>query len=204
MIQAVIFDVGGVLVRTPDRASRRAWEKKLGLAEWESETIVFGGDMGTKAQLGEITTEELWVWIGRRLDLDSEALAAFRSDFWAGDVLDTDLVQLVRQLQSAYQTAIISNATDALRQALHETYPIADAFDLIVCSAEEKLMKPDFEIYELALERLGRRPAEAVFVDDSAANIEAARQLGMATIHFNASVNVPAELARLGVEKPPE
>jgi glucose-1-phosphatase len=202
MIHAVIFDVGGVLIRTPDRSSRRIWEQRLGLAEWESETIVFGSEMGLKAQQGEFTTEELWDWVGRRLALDSKELAAFRSDFWAGDALDVGLVNLIRQLQPAYQTAIISNATDTLRQALHESYPIADAFDLIVCSAEEKVMKPDPVIFERTLERLGRRPAEAVFVDDSAANIETARQLGMAAIHFTPAIDVPAELARMGVTAP--
>jgi HAD superfamily hydrolase (TIGR01509 family) len=78
-------------------------------------------------------------------------------------------------------------------------YPIADAFDLIVVSGEEKVMKPDPAIYTLTLARLGRQPEEAVFVDDFAHNIEAAQQLGLATIHFHPDTNVPAELARLGV-----
>jgi putative hydrolase of the HAD superfamily len=189
-----------VLIRTPDRSSRQRWEDRLGLAEWESETVVFSGEMGTKAQAGTITTEELWQWVAGHLAFSAEELAQFRQDFWAGDVLDQELVALIRRLKGPYQTAIISNATDSLRQALQEVYPIADAFDLIVVSAEEKVMKPEPEIYQRTLERLGCEPAEAVFVDDNLDNIEAARSLGLHTIHFNPQVNVAAELKRLGVK----
>ncbi len=199
MIKAVIFDVGGVLIRTPNRENRHRWETKLGLAEWESEEIVFGSEMGTKAQRGEISDAALWAWVGERLGLGAAELAAFRHDFWAGDELDEGLVDFVRALRPFYQTAIISNATDNLRHALNHTYPIASAFDLIVCSAEEKIMKPDPQIYQRTLNRLGREARETVFIDDFKHNIEAAQSLGMQAIHFKPGIDVPGELARLGV-----
>lgn len=199
MIKAVIFDVGGVLIRTTDYSYRRQWEKRLGLGEGESEEIVFNSDMGQKAQIGEISNEEFWIWVGSYLDL-GEALQAFRSGFWAGDVLDADLISYIRSLRPKYQTAIISNATDNLRESLEETYKIADAFDLIIGSAEEKVMKPDPQIFWTALHRLNRRPEETVFIDDFAHNIRAARDLGMAVIHFTPGTNVPESLARLGVK----
>lgn len=200
MIKAVIFDVGGVLVRTHNHSPRRRWERQLQLDEGQSETIVFASDMGTRAQSGVVTAEALWQWIGEHLALAPEQLRAFRRDFWAGDALDEELVDYIRSLRLTYQTAIISNATDGLRRNLAEVYPIADAFDLIVCSAEEKVMKPDEEIYRRTLQRLGRAPAEAVFVDDSAANIEAARELGMHAVHYRAGLDVPEALAELGVQ----
>ncbi len=199
MIKAVIFDVGGVLVRTESQQKRRDWEARLGLAPGESEAIVFAGEMGTKAQSGAIGDEAHWAWIGQRLGLDEAALTAFRHDFWAGDVLDTDLVAYIRQLRPRYQTAIISNATEGLRAALTNRFQIADAFDLIVGSAEEKVMKPDPEIYRRTLNRLGRKPEETVFIDDFAHNIAAADKLGMKTVHFRPEVDVPAALAQLGV-----
>jgi epoxide hydrolase-like predicted phosphatase len=114
-------------------------------------------------------------------------------------MLDTGLIDFIRQLRPQYQTAIISNATDALRDELHHKHAIADAFDLIVISAEEKVMKPNAAIYERTLARLGRKPEEAVFVDDFAHNIEAAQKLGMATVHMRPDTNVPEALAKLGV-----
>ena len=199
MIKAVIFDFGGVLVRTPSRESRRKWEEKLGLDEWESEVIVFGSEMGMKAQNGEISDQELWNWVGHRLALSSTQLEEFRSDFWAGDILDENLIDYIRSLRPGYQTAIISNATDALRNLLETVFPISDAFDLIVCSAEEKTMKPGHEIYELTLNRLSRLPDETIFVDDSNPNIQAARMIGMKGIHFKPTLNLPAKLRNAGV-----
>ncbi len=199
MVQAVIFDIGGVLVRTESHQSRREWETRLGLAARQSEEIVFGGEMGTRAQQGDVTEAALWTWVGQRLALDEPTLAEFQRGFWAGDVLDEALVEFIRRLRPFYQTAVISNATDGLRASLTDQFKIADAFDLIVCSAEEKVMKPDPLIFERTLARLGRRPEEAVFVDDFAHNIAAAQALGMYTIHYQPGVDVPAELARLGV-----
>lgn len=202
MIKAVVFDVGGVLIRTHDHAPRRRWEAKLGLRDWESEEIVFSSDIGTAAQMGSLTEEQLWREIGRRLELDEERLAEFRSAFWSGDVLDADLVDLIRQLRTRYQTAIISNATDGLRRTLNEKHRIADAFDLIVCSAEEGIMKPDLDIYRLTLQRLDRKPEEAVFIDDSRENVSAARQLGMHAIHYRDGLDVKGALAQMGIVAP--
>lgn len=199
MIQAVIFDVGGVLVRTADHTPRRELEARLGLAAWQSEEVVFMGEMGQKAQAGEVTDAELWRWVGEHLALDPAGLDDFRQAFWAGDVLDTELVDYIRSLRPRYQTAIISNATDNLRPVLVEDFAIADAFDLMVVSAEERLLKPDPEIYLRTLQRLNRRPEEAVFIDDNQENIAAAQALGMAAVLFKADMDLPAVLAKLGV-----
>ena len=200
MIKAVIFDVGGVLVRTNNRVNRLKWENKLGLEESQSEEIVFNSDVGTKAQLGQIGDEELWSWLGGRLDLTLEQLIRFRQDFWSGDVLDEELVAFIRSLRPEYQTAIISNATMALRRTLTNIYPIESAFDLIVCSAEEKIMKPNPEIYRRTLERLGIEPQQSIFIDDSEVNIVAARNLGMSAILYRTGQNMPTTLREFGIQ----
>ena len=199
-IKAIIFDVGGVLIRTADRTSRQRLEERLGLAEWESEKIVFNSEIGRQAQRGIVTNRDLWEAVAQSLSLSPEAVELFKRDFWGGDVLDEAMVELIRQLKQRYQTAIISNATDSLRETLQTIYPIADAFDLIVVSAEEKVMKPDPEIYRRTLKRLGCEAAESVFIDDFAENVAAARDLGMNVIHFNQSGNLAAELKKLGVD----
>ena len=198
-IKAIIFDFGGVIVRTADYSPRRNLEIRLGLAEWESEKIVFNSEIGQQAQRGEVTNDTLWHSVAERLSLSPAELEQFQAEFWGGDVLDEALVDLIRSLNGRYTTALISNATDGLRATLTGKYPIADAFDLIVISAEEKVMKPRPEIYLRTLERLGLEPGQSVFVDDFAENIAGARNLGMHTIHFNPSVDVAAELKALGV-----
>lgn len=201
MIKAIIFDIGGVLLRTEDKKPRQQLEKRLGLAVGEAEHLVFNSEMGQMAQNGTITDSELWAWIGEHLDLNRDELAAFQNAFWGGDVLDERLVDTIRLLKLAYKTAVISNATDDLVANLTR-HRFADAFDLIVGSATEKVMKPNAAIYERTLERLGIQPDEAVFVDDFAHNIAAAKAIGIQTIHFNPHTNLVAELQALGVSIP--
>lgn len=200
MIKAVIFDMGGVLVRTVDPGKRAAWEARLGLAPGDAERIVLNSPMGKQAQMGAITTADLWHWVQGEFGFDDDTLAAFRHDFWAGDALDDELVDLLRYLRLNYQTALLSNFMDELQEVITIRHPMADAFDLVVGSAYEKMMKPDARIYELTLARLGRKPAEAVFIDDMLHNIEGARQVGLATIHYQAGMDVTAALAGLGVQ----
>lgn len=203
MIQAVIFDVGGVLLRTEDRGPRSALEVRYGLAPGASEVLVFNGEIGTQAQRGAITSRALWEYVQAELGLDAAGVAEFRAAFFGGERLDTEMVDLVRSLRPRYQTAIISNAMDDLLEVITHRYPLADAFDLIVGSAYEKVMKPDPAIFERTLARLGRAPEEAVFIDDFAHNVEGARRLGMAAIHYRAGMDLAAALAELGVVPAP-
>ncbi|VAW37226.1 hypothetical protein MNBD_CHLOROFLEXI01-4810 [hydrothermal vent metagenome] len=199
MIQALIFDVGGVLLRTKDRAPRQQWEARLELAAGGAEALVFNSEMGQKAQRGETSEAALWQWIGEHLGISREETAAFRTGFWAGDVMDEQIISLIRQLKATYQTAIISNYTDNLRAELSHQFCIADAFDEIIISAEEQIMKPDPEIFHRALERLRRKPEEAVFIDDFKHNVQAAKDVGMAAIHFQAGMNLADALEQFGI-----
>ena len=197
LIQAIIFDVGGVLVRTHDHSGRRAWEDRLGLEPGQLEAIVLNSEMGHRAQLGEVTDADLWTWVGERFELGAE-LGAFRRDFWRGDVVDRSLVDLAGRLSRRYQTAIISNATDALLESL-EKYQLLPEFDLVVGSAYEGVMKPAPAIFETALIRLGRDAEETIFIDDAPANIAGAQAVGLKTILFTPALDLATELAALGV-----
>ena len=199
-IKAIIFDVGGVLVRTVDQSGRQKWESQLGLPSGGAEAIVLNSEMGHRAQRGEITTEALWTWVMAHLEL-GEGLHQFRQDFWGGDVVDQSLVTLVRKLRRRYQLAIISNAMDSLTEILAE-YTLLDEFDLIVGSAYEGVMKPDPIIFERTLQRLGVTPPQSIFIDDSPVNIAGAQALGINAILFTPRTNLAGELAGFNVEIP--
>ena len=77
------------------------------------------------------------------------------------------------------------------------TAPIFDIFVAIVISAEERLIKPDSAIFELALDRFARRPEQCLFIDDRQDNIEAAEALGMAGHHFRDAVRLESDLKAL-------
>ncbi|MGH2620086.1 MAG: HAD family hydrolase [Anaerolineales bacterium] len=183
-IQAVFWDLGGVIIRTEDRTWRAAWEARLGLPPGELDQLVFAGEMGRKAAIGQGGAEDVWTWVAERLGLDAEQRADLRRDFWRGEVLDLDLVGYIRGLRANYRTGLISNAWREIRKDIEVEWRIADAFDKLIISAEVGLAKPDPRIYRLALEGLDVEPAQAIFVDDFTENIEAASALGMHTVHF--------------------
>jgi putative hydrolase of the HAD superfamily len=144
--------------------------------------------------MGEITVDQHWENVRRALGLTLEQFAEVRRLFWAGDRLDADLVALIRHLRTRYKTALLSNAWSDMRSYLQDEWKIADAFDVMIISAEVGLAKPAPGIFHLALDRLQVQPSEAVFVDDYGANIEAAQGVGLNAIHFRSADQAVAEL----------
>ncbi|HDQ74156.1 MAG TPA: HAD family phosphatase [Chloroflexi bacterium] len=210
-IRAVIFDYGGVLMRTADPTPRRTLERRLGLAPGEVYEVVFGSPAWQELQLGRLSSAEFWSSVGERLGLDEAGVADFRATFHAGDRLDEGLVALIRDLRVArdpqvaqsggYRTALLSNAPASLERRLVEL-GIDDAFDEIVISGREGVMKPDAEIFERALGRLDVRAEEALFVDDFRENVAAARRVGLQAVRFLGPTPLRQQLRRLGVAVP--
>lgn len=73
-----------------------------------------------------------------------------------------------------------------------------DRFRDIVVSGDERLVKPDPAIYRLALDRFGLAAAGAVFIDDNAANVDAAAALGIHALLFTGAAPLRDDLRRLG------
>jgi glucose-1-phosphatase len=200
-IRAVIWDVGGVLVRTEDPEPRASLARQFGLDRYQLEERVFGGESGKNAQLGKIALSQHWANVLMSLNLPPDRLDEFQDAFWGGDRLDWELVDYIRTLRSHYKVGMLSNALADLRQLVTERWKIADAFDDLVISAEQGMMKPDERIYRLALERLEVESQEAVFIDDYTRNIEAARKVNLNAIQFQNPVQARAELEALLEER---
>lgn len=183
-IRAVIWDLGGVLVRTIDHTPRRRWETRLGLEPNGLESIIFDSPVSRQASIGLAEPEAIWDWTAEQLGLSPEALAQLQTDFWAGDQLDEELVASIAGLRPAVKTGMITNAWKSIRPRIEEEWRLAPAFDDIVVSAEVGLAKPHPAIYRLALERLGVDVPETIFIDDFEENVAAARALGIHAIRF--------------------
>jgi epoxide hydrolase-like predicted phosphatase len=196
-ITVVFWDLGGVLVRTEDRSKRGRWEHRLGMEPRQLDRLIFGGEAGRKASVGEISVDEVWEWVRQELDLSQEEVEQLARDFWQGDDLDGDLVAYIRGLRPQFQTGLISNAWLELREMLENHWHIDDAFDDLVISAEVGMAKPDPAIYRLALERLNVEADRAVFVDDFSQNIAAAAEIGMHAVHFASPDQAMADVNQL-------
>jgi epoxide hydrolase-like predicted phosphatase len=183
-IKAVIWDLGGVILRTQDSTPRQELADRLGMPRSDLEELVFHSASGMRAQRGEISVEEHWENLQVILRLTDSEMPAVRQAFWDGDRLDLDLLADIRQLHTRYTIGLLSNAFSDLRRVITEAWMFADIFDHMVISAEVGVMKPDPRIYHLALERLGVLPEQAVFIDDFQRNVEGAQTVGIDAIRF--------------------
>lgn len=185
--EAVIWDMGGVILRTEDRSSRLRWEERLGLNEGKLDSIVFDGRASRLASVGKADEDQVWEEVREALGLENDELDQFREDFWRGDAVDEELLDYIRELKKDCKTALLSNAWPNVRSVIEGEWEFADAFDELVISAEVGLVKPDPRIYRLALDRLSIVPEAAIFIDDFAENVESAKELGLAGIVFKST-----------------
>lgn len=183
-IKAVIWDMGGVLLRTEDGSARIRLAEELGRSPRELNAVVFGSESAQLAEVGTITTAQHWENVAQILGLDEAALQHFKQEFWAGDEIDRGLIDYIHTLRPRYRTGLLSNAWSNARADLGGMYNFIETFDVSVFSAEVKMAKPDERFYRWILERLEVAPHESVFIDDFLVNIEAAAALGLHTIHF--------------------
>ena len=195
-IRAVYFDLGGVILRTEFQAPRQHLAERLGMEYEDIARIVFEGETSQQASIGRITEAEHWAAILRRLHLPVTELQAVRDEFFAGDILDRNLLDFMRGLKQTVKVGLISNAWSGLRPWIISN-KFDDAFDVMIISAEVGVMKPDPRIYQVALEQLDMAPAEAVFLDDFIRNVEGARAAGMQAIHFTQPEQALSELKQL-------
>ncbi len=193
-IKAVIWDLGGVLVRTEDWGPREELAAELGKTRKELEKQMFDNEGGKKGQIGLISGEEHWQALAEKFGMDRELLLA---RFFEGDRLDEELVVFIQGLKRSVKVGLLSNAFSTLRTFLVKEWKIIDLFDDVIISAEVGLIKPGAAIYQLALEGLDVESEEAIFVDDFAQNVEAANELGMHAVRFQSRKQAIGDVRRL-------
>jgi HAD superfamily hydrolase (TIGR01509 family) len=195
-IRAVFVDYGGVIGRTEFQAPRQHLAERLGKEYEELVGLVFGSESSVRASLGQISEDEHWSIVMGKLGLPTSEMAVVRDQFFAGDVVDRDLLAFLVGLRPEYKVCLVSNAWSGLRPWLVER-EYDRAFDEMVISAEIGVMKPEARIYEMALGKLGVAAAESVFVDDFPENVEGARAVGIQAIRFQESEKAKEELMQL-------
>jgi len=196
-IKAIIFDFGRVISAQKPASLFRGYEEELGLTPGMLNRIMFGSQAWQEALVGHITSDEYWHRIGPVLGLHTaEAIAAFRRRYHEDEAINDGVLDIIRRLHGRYKLAVLSNSPAGLANWL-ANWGILDLFDVVVCSGDEGVVKPEPAIFELALERLEVAPQEAVFIDDTLSHVEAARALGLHGIHYTTPEALAAKLDNL-------
>ena len=200
MIQAVLFDYGGVIGRLDSEEMRRL-EEKYGLPEGGLFSALFEIPQWKELAVGR-GSEQGWLEavLARLYELAGRPIPGIRQEWpkiWRG--LNEDVVSLARKLRARYKVGLLTNATKDLEEMLLEHHGITDLFDVVINSARVGLAKPDVRIFHLAAERLGVPASACVFTDDMPNNVEGAREAGMRAFQFQGAAHLESELRALGV-----
>ncbi|RAK56999.1 HAD family hydrolase [Phenylobacterium deserti] len=104
-------------------------------------------------------------------------------EMFSGAIPETEAAILALDATGLPQFGLTNLSSEVIGH-MKSLSPAFDRLKGIVVSGDEKLVKPDPAIFQVAIDRFGFDPAEVLFVDDSAPNIETARQMGFDTHHF--------------------
>ena len=194
-IRAVISDFGGVLT-TPLLNSFGAIQDEIGIgagtlgramqriADRVGEHPLYELERGriTETDFLGALRGELAVELGHEPELHRFADVYF-------EALDVNepMIGVMRAARSrGYRMALLTNNVREWEAHWRAMVPVDEIFEVIVDSAFVGLRKPEPEIYELTVERLGEGvgPSDCLFVDDVEVNVDAARHFGMRAVHF--------------------
>ncbi len=196
----VVFDLGGVLI---DWDPRHLYRK-----------LFAGDEQAMEHFLANVCTHE---WNrgqddGRTFADGARLLKAEHPD--AAELIDAYCARFAEMMPGPIAGSVeILAELKALGTSLYcltnfsaETYPPTfERFNFlrwfrgVLVSGEVGIIKPDPRIFELLLERFAINPRRAVYIDDVAANVNAARTFGIHGIHFTTPTALRADLAELGL-----
>ena len=199
-VDAVVFDLGNVLITWdphpaiakavgPEQATRFLADRGFDFMSWNHQQ-----DAGRSWDGGEavaVMAHPHW----------EEAIRAYRANF--GDSLVgaiQDSVQILRELHAAAIPLFgLTNWSAELFPVARSRFDFLGLFDDIIVSGLEGVAKPSPEIFTILAERIARPLQRCVFIDDSADNIQAAKQAGLDTILFTATGHLREDLLLRGL-----
>lgn len=194
----VVFDVGNVLLRWDPRNLYRTIFDDEAEMEWFLSTVCTG-QWNQEQDRGRDWEEAVALLVKDYPDHEV-SIRAFH-DRWEETVsgaIEENVAVLASLRKAGVPNYCITNFSSPKFSLAQQRFPFLAGFDGIVVSGDERLLKPEPEIYRLLLDRYGLRAADCVFIDDSHANVEGARAVGMQAIHFAEPADLAAELRAHG------
>src|SRR5512133_2520002 len=184
-IQAILFDFGNVLIEwNPRHVYRRYFQNDEQAMERFLHEVNFM-DWNAQQDKGRPFAQGV-AELSQQFPHYSELIQAYH-DHWK-DSIGTHIdgtVELMKRLKKAgYSLYGLSNWSTETFPLMLEKYDFFKLLDDIIISGEVGSVKPEPEIFHIALQRIGKTAKECLFIDDSLANIEQARKMGFATVHF--------------------
>jgi 2-haloacid dehalogenase len=202
-IDAVVFDIGGVLIDWDPRYVYRSLFGDPASMEQFLATVCTA-DWHRAHDLGADVWRSCQELAGRHPEYrDMIMVWAERSEEMAVGQFDDTVAVLGDLTASGMPCYALSNMEPEAFRIRRSRFPFMRWFDGHVISGLEGVAKPDRTIFEILLRRHALRPAATVFIDDQIRNVNAARELGLHALHFSSAAQLRRDLGALGVPLPP-
>ncbi len=200
-LKIIIFDLGNVIL-TND------WHHDYS-EQYDTYSDSFGisyDDMerGWKAawpqfHIGQITEEEFWAKFLRTAGAKNIDIELAKKLWRRYQKPIENMLDFLFKLKQHYKLAALANISKEWLDYKREKYNLDSYFNVIVSSGYSGIAKPDRRIYELALQKLGVRPEECLFIDDSEKNVAIAQKLGIPTVIFQGQKDIESKFRKLGI-----
>jgi epoxide hydrolase-like predicted phosphatase len=187
-IKTIIFDFGGVIYMTPNLQWLNRWKRVLGFDDDPRIVEMLANpnesQLVREICLGKIPEDQIWVMMAEKWHIKPDLIGRLRRHVFSKRHLNKTMVKFLMALHKDYQTAILSNAGNQARRLMEGTFHLDRCVEDIIILAEEGLIKPDHEIFQITMDRLGAEPETTLLLDDYLENVLAARDFGMKAVQF--------------------
>jgi len=199
-LKAIIFDIGRVLVRIDVGRAMQGLASGGSLSPSELWTAIEKDPRWADWQEGRMSARDWYLHLTKRFG-GNFTFEQF-TEIW-NRVLDPNPIQedaFLKSLSKRYRLALLSNTDPIHVQHLEASYSFFAFFPVRIYSCAVGASKPNPLIYKEALRALKVKSDEALYIDDIAAYVEAAKRLGMAGVQFQSPAQLTSDLKSLGVE----
>lgn len=182
-IRVVVFDLGGVFVHVEMDKIIASFSKKFSLSEEQLRQIIFDSSLLEIYQRGQITTKAFYETIREKLGR-SFSFESFCRAWLNIFAPNTEMIAFLHTISSHFKMVLLSNTNALHIRYLERVYPFFQLFEHRIYSCDTWWMKPEPEIYQIALGKVHVAPENCLFVDDLLPNVEGAQRVGMQGFHF--------------------
>ena len=182
-IKAIIFDLGNVIVLFDHFTICRNLSAYSPYSPEEIYNVLFTSGLESRFDTGEISPEDFFKKASGALQLtiDIELFKKTWNDIFS---LNPGIDNLIVELKKKYLLLCLSNTNMWQFEYCRKHFTVLDYFDSFILSFQEGVRKPDWKIYEKALQEADAVPEECIYVDDVKEFVQAAEAKGMKAIRF--------------------
>ncbi len=202
MIQAVIFDLGKVLVDFDYHIAARAIAARSPITVDDLYRLMLQDTLLVDYELGRLTTRQFFEAV--------RSATGFRGDLEEFAILFGNIFAPIRPMielhsdlrRKGLRTYIFSNTNELAVRYIRQEFPFFSRFDAYILSYEHGAMKPDSSLYEVVERVSGRTGAELLYIDDRPENISAGAARGWQVVLQESPEKTLSAIRRLGLLEP--